>query len=563
MANNGAQSSGLWKKRIPTLVGLLLLIGALVAGTIFFQDGLGVFSPRATPETTPKKVRITNISDTSFSVSFLTDESTSAFIKHGTDPNKLEKTQADDRDQLSGTVKDYKTHHLTVVGLQPNSVYYYVIGTGDGATFDNEGSPFTITTARRVSTPAAAKTVYGSVTTESGAPAEGAIVYVAIEGAGELSSLVKTSGSWAVPLSNTRTADKAGYAEITDDTQMQILVQGPEASRTAQGAVLVKDAQPVPTIAYGQTNISPIKDDQLALKDSDQESAAGESGGDENETSQVATDEGELDSEADEVSITSEEDDEVAQSADDELATASAQLTAAERTLVIDEDASASGSTEIPTINTTQPIISGKAAAGVVVTIEIHSDTNISQQLIANPDGSFSLDIAQLSQQLEPGEHTVTYSYIDPNTGEKVTKTQTFIVDDDALTSSTQLAQANPVATPTPTPTATPAPTATPRPYSSENPYPIGDATRSATATTNPSGGTGSITDSGTGSATGGTSTTTTTSTSSSTRISNPSTSSGIPVSGSVGTTLTLIFGGLFFITSGAWSFWASKQFDD
>lgn len=228
--------------------------------------------------------------------------------------------------------------------------------------------------------------------------------------------------------------------------------------------------------------------------------------------------------------------------------------------MFIEEDASASGSTEIPSINTTQPIVSGKAAPGVIVTIEIHSDTNISQQLVANPDGSFSLDVAQLSQQLEPGEHTVTYSYIDPNTGEKVTKTQTFIVEDDAQSSSTQLAQANPTTSATPVPTTTPLPTATPQPFSSENPFPIGDATRSATATTDST--TGGIGATGSG-ITDGSSTSTTISTTSSTRVSNPATAGGVPVSGSVGTTLTLIFGGLFFITSGAWSFWASKQFND
>ncbi len=562
MANNNPQSTGIWKKRIPTLVGLLLLVGALVAGTVFFQDGLGVFAPRATPETTPKKVRVTNVSDTSFTVSFLTDESTSAFVKHGTDPKKLEKTQADDRDQLSGTIKDYKTHHLTVAGLQPNSVYYYVIGTGNGATFDNEGNPFTVTTARRVGTPAAAKTIYGSVTTESGAPASGAIVYVAIEGTGEISSLVTSSGSWAVPLSNARTADKAGYAEITDTTLMQIFVQGPETSRTAQGAVLVKDAQPVPTIAYGQTNITPVEDEQLAL--SENEADAKETDESDDATNLTASSEANLDRQpmdVDNAPPASNEAQQALSQTDDLDSTPSAQLTAAERTLFIEEDASASGSTEIPSINTTQPIVSGTAAPGVIVTIEIHSDTNISQQLVANPDGSFSLDVAQLSQQLEPGEHTVTYSYIDPNTGEKVTKTQTFIVEDDAQSSSTQLAQANPTTSATPVPTATPLPTATPQPYSSENPFPIGDATRSATATTDST--TGGIGATGSGITADGSSTSTTISTTSSTRVSNPATAGGVPVSGSVGTTLTLIFGGLFFITSGAWSFWASKQFND
>ena len=43
-------------------------------------------------------------------------------------------------------------------------------------------------------------------------------------------------------------------------------------------------------------------------------------------------------------------------------------------------------------------------------------------------------------------------------------------------------------------------------------------------------------------------------------RVALPATDSAIPVSGSVGTTFALVFGGLFFIISGAWSFWISSQ---
>lgn len=560
MANELPNKQGIWTKKIPTLVGLLLLVIALVAGTIFFQDGLGVFSPRATPETTPKKVRVTNVTDSTFTVSFITDEPTAGFVKYGTDPNKTDKTQGDERDQLSGTVKEYQTHHINVTGLQPNSTYHYVIGTGKGAVFDNEGKAFSVTTARRAASPGAAKTVYGSVTTESGAPAEGAIVYVAIEGAGELSSQVKPSGSWAIPLSNARKTDKTGYAEVKDDDALQILVQGPESSRTAQGSVIVNEAQPVPTIAYGQSEIK-----QVATEKSAEEKKLAENPGDGDkatpdpgtkETPDPATKDASssptLATASPKAKATTPPIDRFPDDSDKETSDSPEdKLTAAERTLVIEIDGEKTESQEeIPVIKTTQPIIKGTAAAGVIVTIEVNSETQITQQLVANPDGSFSLDIAALSAQLEPGEHTVTYSYIDPTSGEQVTRTQSFIVEGEESGTSTQLAQANAVPTSTPLATATPTPTTTPlsTPFGSTNPYPIGAATQSATQN----------------SSTTTTATSSSTSTSSaSSRSSLPSTASGVPVSGSVGTTLALIFGGLFFITSGAWSFWASKQFKD
>lgn len=249
------QFSGLSAKRIPTLVGLVILVIALILGTVFFQQGLGVFAPRATPETTPKQVRITNVSESSFTISFMTEAEVAGFVKYGTEENGLKKTAVDDRDALTSTIGKFKLHHITLRSLEPNTTYYYVLGTGDGALFDNNGIPFKLVTARRSGSPSAAKTVHGSVTTESGAPAEGAIVFVTIDGAGEMSSLVKNAGGWAVPLSNARTPDGSAYAKISDDTTIQILVQGPTTGQTARGMTTVAEAQPVPTLSYGQTAI--------------------------------------------------------------------------------------------------------------------------------------------------------------------------------------------------------------------------------------------------------------------------------------------------------------------
>lgn len=492
-------------KRIPTIAGLVILVIALILGTVFFQQGLGVFAPRATAETTPNQVRITNLTNDGFTVSFLTEAEISGLVKYGTEESALKQTATDDRDSLTGSIGEYKLHHITVRGLQPNTTYYYVLGTGNGALFDNNGSPFKIITARKTGSPPAARTIYGSVTTESGAPAEGAVVYLAIDGAGEMSSLVKNSGGWAVPLSNARTADGASYAQITDETNLQLFVQGPLVSQTAKGSMTAGQYETaVPTISYGQTAIV----ETAAIEPTNEPVMATEETNDtQNEiasTSEVTTSA-------------------VASDAADLSATSSAMIKDEKLVLDLTEDNDASAPA---TVTTTQPVITGKALPNVTVSIEIHSDTAITQQVVANADGSFALDLEDLKKQLEPGEHTVTYSYIDPSTGETVPKTITFYVE--PQTSTATLAQAS---TPTPTPT----PTATP--YGSSNPYPI-DGTASS-----------SLSSTASGTATG------------SGRTSQIATSGGLPKSGSVGTTMALIFGGLFFITSGLWSFWVSKQY--
>jgi hypothetical protein len=474
------------KKQIPTLLGLGILIVSLVAGLLLFGDGTGVFAPRATPQTTPKNVKVTNATDKSFTVSFYTDEATSGFVKFGTEPGALRSQASDDRDQLSGTVGEYRLHHVTVRGLTPNTTYHYTLGTGSQSRFDDNGSPFSITTLPSpAGAPPISKTIYGTVTTAAGAPAEGSIVYVLGEGVGEMSSLIKSSGSWAIALSNARRSDGSGYAEVTDNTNLNIIVQGIDPGKSSIFSTTVAEAQPVPEVTLGST--PPAKPVESAGSQAAGDEAASVSSND-----ALANDLNQILNEA-------------------EAGTSSTR--AVEEEVVL--DLAQVSQEEQPTVNSSKPIIKGVASPGVAVTIEVNSQHTITQTLVANENGEFTLDLEQLGEELEPGEHTVTYSYTDSNTGKQITKTQTFLVVD----TSNQLAQAdtgessfgsgNPFPVTTPTPTTAPTPTDE-----------LAQTTRSAVVATD----------------------------------------SGAYQSGSVENTIALVIGGAFFMLAGSWSWWLAHE---
>lgn len=496
----------LLKKQIPTLLGLGVLVVALIAGVAFISMGGNLsFAPRATAETTPKKIKVTNVSDTSFTVSFFTDDVTAGFVKYGTSADALKSQVGDDRDQLSGSVGEYNLHHVTVRGLTPNTNYYYVLGTGSGSTFDNESAPFSLKTAQKGGAPTAAKTVYGTVLNPNGSPAKEAIVYISIPGANDMSTLVKSSGSWAIPLSNAHASDGSGYAEVSDTTALDILVQGSVQSLTSAVEVSVADAQPVESITLGQdgtsTAASPVPN---ALPDSVMDGAG-----------------------VSQASDSANSDSMMAMADDTQVASDSAiGSVMAPENKEVDLEASESGQV----VTTTNPKIVGKAKPNVKVMLEIHSDTQIDQQVTADANGNFELDIEQLKQELEPGLHTVTYSYTDPETGEVVNKTVEFTVEADV----TQLAMADTTQT---------------TPYGSGNPYSISSPSPSPTTPT--------ATQSATSSAT-----TATDSSQVSTRSAQVATSSSLPKSGAVETTLALIAGGIFFLFAGGWSFYLAKQLE-
>jgi hypothetical protein len=547
MQTNPAKKSML-QKQIPTILGLVVLVVALIAGIFFLGEGPGVFAPRATPQTTPKNIKLTNITDSGFTVSFLTDEATNGFVKYGESADEIKSQSSDDRDQLSGTVGEHQLHHVTVRGLKPAANYFYTLGTGSRASFDNNGAPFQVTTAKRGGAPSAAKTAYGSVVTAAGAAAEGSIVYVTLPGVGEMSSLVKSSNSWAIPLSNARSSNGASYAIVADDDVMTVVVQGDSANLKSEFTVTVADSQPVATVTLGQipdqsaisagstdeensvaddSDLLAETDDNSEVSLSDSELGDGIGGLDDDNDSLINNDE--LDED-----VADENDDEVLLDFGDDDASSSATATTPEPTKTIVDLSSAVEQV----VNTGNPVITGKAAPNVTISITVNSETQIEQQLIADGNGNFELDIESLKEQLEPGEHTATYSYVDPESGETVTKTVTFTVEEPAASASST-ATSTTSTSQTDTSEGTGGTTsqlaqATTEPFGSGNPYtsetsPTPTATASATPTP---------------------------------RTALPSTTSAIPVSGSTGTTFALMIGGFFFITAGVWSYWLAREME-
>jgi len=506
------------KKRIPTIVGLLVLLGALISGLLFFGDGTGVFAPRATAETTPKNIRITNLTDSGFTVTFFTEKATSGFVKYGTDPAKLNSQVGDDRDQLSGTVGEYSLHHITIRGLESSSEYYFILGTDSKTEYDNEGEPFSIKIPAKISSQMPpAITVYGSISREGGTPAEGSIVYLSSEKMGDLSALVKGSGSWAVPLSQSLNKEGTDYAGLEESDALELLVQGEKITDKIKYQAIVADAQPVEELTFGQVY------EQLAQDDTETE-----------ETEQ-------------EVSEASQE----AQLADLEEEDLE-EATISGRLLELLDDADplpteSTASSELilgessgePVVTNSSPEIIGAAVPGVQVQISVHSETNYETTLTTDDDGSFKLSLEELGLELEPGEHTVTYSYIDPSSGKEVTVTETFLVEDPDRVLLAQASNPSPTAVVTSSPTPSP----TSQPYGSGNPYPMNvPSPMPTTPVLTPTIASEST---------------------SATRKQPVGTDSSLTEAGSIGATLLVALAGGFFILMGSWSWWLASELEE
>lgn len=395
------------KQKIPTIVGLVLLALGTLSGVLFIDQQTG-FLPRARPEYLPTKVKLTNISDTSFNVSWLTQSPTIGFVKYGLSTNSLDTTTTDDRDQLTGSSGEFKTHYITVQGLTPNTLYYFKLGSFNRQLYDNDGSAFSVTTAPVLTNIPVADTAYGTVLTAADTPAEGALLYLNFAGSTPLSALVRQNGSWAISLSAARTTNLTQFVSYSpQNTPIDILVidsNGTSTSiRTTTG-----NHQPTPQIILGQdaltsssanppsTTPTPLPENKFSL------------------IPLVATD----------------------QPADDTLTITNPNQ-------------------EGDTLNSITPEFFGLAPANTPLTVTLHSAPVYTDTVISDSQGDWRWTPPGT---LTPGQHSLTLAYHDSE-GILHTLTRTFVI---TAAASSPSYVATPSATLAPTPTTRPSPTIAP-----------------------------------------------------------------------------------------------------
>ncbi len=234
-------------KRIPTLLGLLLVVAVVASGFYYYKQ----INPQIGSTITPQKVQITNVADNKFSVSWVTETGAVGVVEYGQVGEKLTKQASDERDK-GQTTGSYQTHHISIEGLQPSTQYAFRIKSGESLTsFDNGGSPYTVTTGPVIGSTPVSKNFYGTVELPSKQSTRGTIVYVALPGAAVASTLVNESGNYAITLSTIRASDLRGYAQF-DPAATIVSVTLDSGKQQSTATVSLANATPVPTIILGQ-----------------------------------------------------------------------------------------------------------------------------------------------------------------------------------------------------------------------------------------------------------------------------------------------------------------------
>lgn len=401
------------KNKIPTILGLFLLVIGIAAGVVLVQNRQ-FFGTEAEEDITPKDVRITNITESSFSVSWITDGETSGFVKYGETANSLGKT---DLDEIEG---NSTVHYSTIQGLESKTEYFFKINSG-ARDFDNNGIAWQVLTGASLPDPSS-RIVSGNVVSASGTPVANALVHVSVGGASPLSTTTSGNGSWLINLDSARDTSLSTYATIDEtNSVIEISIQaGALGISTAQ--IYPQSASSIPTMVLGQVhdykNLPPNSNADLPEASVDLPDEATKSSGFEVDN---------LETPEQEESVTLESVD----------------------------------SGEV--ITTESPEFFGEGPPGTEITILIESDP-ITDSLTVGSSGEWNWSPPE---NLPEGPHTITISWKDAS-GILRTLKRSFVVQASEGPSfeSTPSASTTPSPTPTastsPSPSVTPTPTATP-----------------------------------------------------------------------------------------------------
>lgn len=401
------------KSKIPTIIGIFLLTAGLAAGVLLVQNRQ-IFKLGASPQISPKNVRISNISDSAFTVSWVTDKQTDGFIKWGKSENSLNQIEVD---EIKGPSF---VHTISVHGLDPETTYFFTINS-DGKEFDNNGIAWQVTTGSKLTLRPGSNTISGTVLTAVGTPAKSALVYVTVGGSSLLSTTTSENGSWVIPISSARTQNLASFVEIDDSsTLVEISVQaGPDGVASAQ--IYPVSAKPAPPIILGKTynfkNLPPSETEGIPkAKVNLPEEATPSSGF----------------------------------NVPEEISTPSATTVTLES---IDEG---------EVVTTTEPEFFGKGPPKTTLTITVESDP-ITDSVTVDSSGNWKWSPPT---NLPEGTHKITITWRDAS-GILRTLTRTFVVQaaEGPAFESTPSAS-----TPTPSPSATPTPTPSPSTTPSASP---------------------------------------------------------------------------------------------
>lgn len=229
------------EKSIPSILGVILLIICLAAG-VYLSARKTYFSPQASGDCHPNNLQITNITQRSVSISFITSSPCLS---------TLSLNDLTFRNLISLTVS--QVHYFEASNLENQKNYTFSLVIGE-KTYTNAQYTFTTASIPTTAIPNS-NLAWGKVFTPGHLPANNTIVYLNIPGASPLSSYTTTEGNWNVSLANSFNESKTDWFTTPSSPISEDIVVIAADGSTTQISHTTARNNPVPDIIIGQNSL--------------------------------------------------------------------------------------------------------------------------------------------------------------------------------------------------------------------------------------------------------------------------------------------------------------------
>lgn len=191
----------------------------LTWGNLVSGDGDAAVSPEKYGDET---VQITNLTDTTFTILWYSQDKETGHIMYGTSASDLNERGRDERDGIASQGQ-YYLHSIEVTQLQSETQYYFEVYSGDEAY----NSQYEVTTYATQSTPPEFETLSGTVTAQY---PESVVVTAWFEdndgvGSSGLSNTISTlpdsNGDWILTTGGARD-EEGGYFDKSDEDTVYV-----------------------------------------------------------------------------------------------------------------------------------------------------------------------------------------------------------------------------------------------------------------------------------------------------------------------------------------------------
>ncbi len=241
------------EKRIPTILGIILLFGSIIGGVVLSSQKMNIGS-KAGGDCVPINPQITNITNNSFNVSFTTtNDCLSTINVDNRSISDLRFINTDRKETAS------KIHYFEVNNLKENSTYTFsFINNGTYYTHNNYKAQTAQKPATQIPT---SNLAWGRVFTPDLKPATEAILYLNTQGASPLSAFITSKGHWNISLAISFNDSKNDWFTPPNNQIEDIVVIAPD-NQITQITSNTSRNNPVPDIILGQNQFSetPVAD---------------------------------------------------------------------------------------------------------------------------------------------------------------------------------------------------------------------------------------------------------------------------------------------------------------